>query len=145
MRRAAAVGAGALIAGALAAGGVRELTSSSASTTPPVTPPIVKVASVGETTVVLDWGPSQPGELRPGAAKPKSLVITWAPSKDTLHPGTLTYTIAKNGKIVKRGLTVAKWTAGFTTSIRTFRVCVTAVNPSTTNTSPPMCATFTGA
>jgi hypothetical protein len=74
----------------------------------------------------------------------RSLVVRWGPSKDTLHPTGLTYTFSKNGKVIVSGLTRLYNKVGFTTSVRTFRACVTAIS-STGKSSSPMCATFTGA
>ena len=152
---AASIGAGAVLlagGGTLAYMGTDLATTAATTSTATTTPqgklfppqPLVGVAAVDSTSITLDWGPSQPGELTVGAVTSRSMVINWGASQDTLHPNGITYSLAKNGTTIISGLTRLYSTVGFNRNVRQFRACVTATS-STGKKSPPMCSTFTGA
>jgi hypothetical protein len=117
--------------------------SAEVTTTSTVPAPVnLEAVEIGETSLKLIWGPSQPGELYPSQATARSLIVNWPPARDDAH-GPVTYTVSKNGKVINRGLTRLWAKVGFTLSVRSFRACVWAVN-TIGKSGPQMCATFTG-
>ena len=141
---AAAVGATVLLVGGIT--GARQLSSNSTSTvttSSPLAAPLLNVVAVGPDSIQLDWGPSQPGPFTPSNATTRSLKISWPPAIDTLHPTGLTYNVKKGSTVILKGISRTYSTVGFTTSVRSFKFCVQAVN-TTGKASPYKCTTFTG-
>jgi len=120
-----------------------QLSANSTAINPALGAPPVRVVSVSDTAIQLDYGPSQPGPFKAGVAKATSLVINWPASIDTLHPIGLTYTVVKDGVVINSGLVGNSIKVSFSPKIRSFRFCVKAVN-SAGISSPFGCTTFIG-
>jgi hypothetical protein len=122
---------------------VLAVAGSDAATTGPATPTNLEVVSVTEDSVTLAWGPSQPGEFTYlGTPKKNTVLIGWGASEDSRTPGSITYSVVKDGTTVATGLTSPQYRVSVGAKTTSFRVCVTAAN-GRGQLSPETCGTFT--
>lgn len=126
---------------AVVAAGAAVTIDSNALVSGPAAPTNVEAIEVGQDYVKLAWGPSQPGPFTNlGEPRKNQLLIGWGVSEDSRS--AVTYTLVKDGVTLATGLIEPQYlVTGLSSKVRSFRVCVTAVNVAG-QLSPQACGTF---
>lgn len=113
-----------------------------AQVSPPAAPTNLEVVAVGEDSITLAWGPSQPGAFYNAGEGKNYVVVAWGPSADTRGP--VTYALWRNGQLLASGLGGNAYRVSVPPGkkLLSFRTCVVASLPDG-RTSPQTCGTWT--